>query len=518
MRAVSIVLFSAALVLAVARSGECADYYVATTGDDDAAGSSADPWRTIQHAAGAVGAGDTVIVMDGVYDEVVNVSSSGASAAAPIAFEAQNPHGAKCTGFAITGDFIAVAGFEIEADTTNYRGVVVSGSTGVSVRGCYVHDCPMGGITVTYGARECEVSGNVLEHNGNWGVEVVGSYALVAGNEILTTVQYHPKGVEPGSTGNDADGLRIFGDHHTVRDNFIHGIADPTDTEHNVDPHADCLQTWDESSSTGRPVMTDTVIERNRCRVEHPSGKGVIMEAIHGEPCHDIVIRNNVFEFRDIGVSASAGMFENIFIYNNVFKALLDDAVWGTSMHLDGVENHEVYNNVIADCHGEARKIEGGTGAVDYNLVWYSDGAAPAGTPGAQEHELWGVDPLFVSYDGGYGGDYHLQPTSPAIDVGLTLEEVTDDLDGIGRPQGEGYDLGAYEYHVGSDTDADSDADTDTDADSDADSDADAGLDADGGSGGGDGACGCAATGRRAPRADTLLSTLLALMGSRRGS
>ena len=518
MRTISTVLFVAALFLAFAKSADCADYYVSTGGSDGAAGTSAAPWQTIQHAASEVGAGDTVIVMDGEYDEVVDVSSSGSSAAAPIAFQAQNLHGAKCTGFEITGDFIVVDGFEIEADMTNYRGVVVNGSTGVSIRACFVHDCPMGGITVTYGAQECEVVDNILEHNGNWGVEVVGSYALVAGNEILTTVQYHPKGIEPGSTGNDADGLRIFGDHHTIRDNYIHDIADPTDTEHNIDPHADCLQTWDESSPTGRPVMTDTVIERNRCRVEHSSGKGVIMEAIHGEPCHDVVIRSNVFEFRDIGVSASEGMFENIFIYNNVFKALLDDPVWGTSMHLTDVDSYEVYNNIIVDCHGEARKIEGGTGAVDYNLVWYSSGAAPAGTPGEQEHELWGVDPLFVSYDGGFDGDYHLQATSPAIDVGLTLEDVVDDLDGISRPQGEGYDIGAYEYHVGSDTDTDGDTDTDTDADSDTDTDSDGDADsdadadtgaADGGSGGSDGSCGCTTPGAREPGFTTLLIALL---------
>ena len=42
--------------------------------------------------------------------------------------------------------------------------------------------------------------------------------------------------------------------------------------------------------------------------------------------------------------------------------------------------------------------------------------------------------------------DFHLQSASPAIDAGVTIAEVRSDHDGISRPQGKGYDLGAYEY------------------------------------------------------------------------
>jgi uncharacterized repeat protein (TIGR01451 family) len=42
-------------------------------------------------------------------------------------------------------------------------------------------------------------------------------------------------------------------------------------------------------------------------------------------------------------------------------------------------------------------------------------------------------------------GDYHLQPTSPAIDAGTTLASITNDFDGEGRPMGTAYDIGADE-------------------------------------------------------------------------
>ena len=42
-------------------------------------------------------------------------------------------------------------------------------------------------------------------------------------------------------------------------------------------------------------------------------------------------------------------------------------------------------------------------------------------------------------------GDFRLQAGSPAIDAGSTNPDVTDDYVGTSRPQGAGYDLGAYE-------------------------------------------------------------------------
>ena len=52
-----------------------------------------------------------------------------------------------------------------------------------------------------------------------------------------------------------------------------------------------------------------------------------------------------------------------------------------------------------------------------------------------------------ILLDPGFEGneDYHLLPSSPCIDAGVkTYIDV--DIDGNKRPQGSGYDIGAYEY------------------------------------------------------------------------
>jgi len=54
-------------------------------------------------------------------------------------------------------------------------------------------------------------------------------------------------------------------------------------------------------------------------------------------------------------------------------------------------------------------------------------------------------NPLFVMPAWGSNGDYHLKEGSPAIDSGTSNKAPSVDLDGEQRPQGKGFDIGAYE-------------------------------------------------------------------------
>jgi len=434
------------------------DFYVSIDGNDNNSGTKEFPWRTIQKGVDTISAGEILVVTAGDYDEKVTIKNSGTANDARLTLFSETSHTAKCRGFIVEGDYVTINGFDIEAGAVKGTGVFVNGADYVDILDNYVHECPSGGIDVSGTsidnlATYARVINNHLDHNGGWGVHVVGSYVLIENNEVERTVQHHPKHEYTGFNGEDADGFRIFGDHHTIRGNYLHdlgNIEDPgnhqglTDPNYPNDdyPHVDCIQTWDRAAYGGRPVMTDTLIERNHCRLTRASGKGIIVTAVDGTS-RNLIIRNNIFEYRDIGLSISGGTFDNISIYNNLFKANLDDNPWGAAVRLNGITNLQVVNNMMIDGHAEARKI-GGEGTIDYNLVWWSDGRNPTGTPSAQDHELWGEDPMFVSYNGEVGGDYHLLANSPAIGAGTMVDGLTEDFDG--NPRSQNVTIGPFDY------------------------------------------------------------------------
>ena len=78
-----------------------------------------------------------------------------------------------------------------------------------------------------------------------------------------------------------------------------------------------------------------------------------------------------------------------------------------------------------------------------YNLQSMSDGQAPGGSQAPHPHDLVGVDPQFVN---AAAKDFRPTATSPLVDGGVELKEVKTDIAGKPRPQGAGYDIGAYEY------------------------------------------------------------------------
>ena len=81
-------LLAAAVVSLVAAAAQAADYYVATNGSTNAAGTMAAPW-TFAKAVSSTGAGpgDTVFVRGGTYNGAVNFTRSG-SAGSWITFRA----------------------------------------------------------------------------------------------------------------------------------------------------------------------------------------------------------------------------------------------------------------------------------------------------------------------------------------------------------------------------------------------------------------------------------------------
>lgn len=417
------------------------NYYVnASTGSDANTGRSTTlPWKTIQKSANCLAPGDTCFVTPGSYPERINVSISGTQSA-PIVYKALGS-GAVTKGFTIIANYITVDGFEVtETSRTSWIdgvGFHIKGQY-VKVLNNYIHITYREGIRLGDDPSSSATSNCLLQNNkiirvGQSGILVCGVNNVVRGNEIAGVVQWavtNPQNL-------DAVGLRFFGTGHIICNNYIHDIL-LSDPENGNAPHVDAVQTWGPAT-----YMT---IENNTFSMGEPTlNKQITMVTEVTAPVSDLTYRNNVCynTLRGLNIygSYAAGTstpIKNIKIENNTFDGFLDNPV-----ELHDCPNAKVMNNIFnntVELYIDALTASGGL-QIGYNSYFHTDGTLPAGTH--YQGDIWGTDPKFVSPS---QRDYHLQAASGMIDKGTILSDVTADLSGTSRPQGTGYDMGAYEY------------------------------------------------------------------------
>ena len=110
--------------------------------------------------------------------------------------------------------------------------------------------------------------------------------------------------------------------------------------------------------------------------------------------------------------------------------------------------NTQVLNNTLLLSATYGSPIEyrftGSTGVVITNNLLDGTVLARDGATGTVSHDAAATASMFVNPS---AGDLHLKSTATsAIDMGVTVSNVTDDWDGNTRPAGAAYDLGADEY------------------------------------------------------------------------
>jgi hypothetical protein len=216
--------------------------------------------------------------------------------------------------------------------------------------------------------------------------------------------------------------MRFFGDNHVIRGNFMGG----TDFSEIGSAHVDCFQTFDNNGEYGHDIL----IEGNTCYNFH---QGFMGEASFHHDISHITFRNNVFA-HGLAWGLSVHDIHHITVENNTFY---DIQHHGAGFR-DSSHSNLVVNNIFMDTGTSYWAADGGSVSGDHNLIF---GSNEPGTPGP--HDLIGVDPSLADPE---GNDFHPLPGSPAIDAGQVRPDVTVDLEGVPRPQGAGFDIGAYEF------------------------------------------------------------------------
>jgi parallel beta-helix repeat protein len=126
---------------------------------------------------------------------------------------------------------------------------------------------------------------------------------------------------------------------------------------------------------------------------------------------------------------------------NKAYNNIVYGNYWGISVGSKGSGSQLLNNTVTQNDYGIDIYVANGA-QIKNNIVYGNPGVNIYGSGNSTTVSTNLVtDPRFVS-----ASDFHLQSSSPAIDTGLTISEITTDIDGAPRPQGSGYDIGAYEF------------------------------------------------------------------------
>jgi hypothetical protein len=124
---------------------------------------------------------------------------------------------------------------------------------------------------------------------------------------------------------------------------------------------------------------------------------------------------------------------------HTIYQCTFDDNTID-GLYVDG-GTVTVQNCIITNSGDDGLDRQGGTLNHSYNLVWNNTTNYEGTTAGTGEVS---ADPLYAG-----ASDWHVETGSPALDNGTDLSAFTTvDLDGIERPSGVDWDMGAYEFYV----------------------------------------------------------------------
>jgi len=432
--------------------------FVAKTGNDANSGTEASPWLTMQKAADVAVAGDTVCVKAGTYNESVIPKNSG-NAGNWITFMAYPGTQPIVDGTGIGRgindglvhilhkSYIKFSGFKVQNSTGG--GITVSGRgsavpwSNVTIENNHTYNTEGGGI-IGYGPgsnfimnkndieRACSSPGT------RWMSEQVSLQGKINGfvfsnNEVHHNGQNYTDNWRGGEGPTFKEGVsngKVFGNHihHMKRTADINGKATGQTTG-----------IYSDGFTLG---VTNIDIYNNR--VHDITGFGIVVNSEEQGTNESTTVRNNlVYNNSRWGIflahggdDVSTGYVKNTKIINNTIYNNGERGIM-VSRNIPLATGIIIRNNISANNGQSQLDIRNSDAVIDYNLTY-----GPGSTIGANPII---ADPQFVNPA---AFDFHLQPTSPAINAGSPTGAPAFDFANGPRPwpAGGAFDIGAYEY------------------------------------------------------------------------
>ncbi|MCD6365038.1 MAG: right-handed parallel beta-helix repeat-containing protein [Planctomycetes bacterium] len=460
-------LLAAVFVCLCAGVAHATDYYVSPTGDNGASGGPGDPFQTITHALGEVAPGDTVVVKDGTYNEWVYTQVAGTETDR-ITLRAENPGAA--TVLNITSQ--SWAPFIIGHPNYTVEGLIMDGNWGGKLVRVFGPGKEVPELGMTFpGGDNLIFRDNIVRNTTDNGVDLGTPQNVLIDNCHIYNCLKGSKTSRGDAHGIATGGVKNFtirntevnyvsGDALQTQDGFWENVIVEGCTFWNgplpaptggfsagVNPGENAIDTKEDSSSRATMIVRDSTFYGWRGIIDNASALNL------KERCEVLVenctLCDNEIALRVRGRSSDGGA--HVTVRNSVFY----ENDWPIRYE-DDVQQFEVHNNTFDE----------GEWPVDGQSSWEAESLFRS--PGYDPLESPFLNNLFIFTDSvlppecsdpsnmfvgpedfvnAAAHDYHLLAGSAAVDAGadLTAEGVLFDFDGVPRPQGDGYDVGAYE-------------------------------------------------------------------------
>lgn len=384
-------------------------------------------YATIQAAANAAAAGDTVRVSAGTYNEQPTLSTSGNSGAW---INYVGSAGAICRGFTVSGSYNRIIGFEIAHVDNSFSGAVVLSGTqsNVEILNNYIHNTRGAGSgegAAILGATSSYITirGNTLYYLG-----FVSGYWT---NSNQTGVNSYPVTshhwlIEYNIIQRSGDFIIAYGTNMVVRNNWLWDFANSYwPGSYGDTMHADIFQPGSDGVQVG---TRHQIYERNFCGDDvEASSHGCLFQDSNDYGDTNLMVRGNVFyNFGSGGLGAVR--VDKVPAYNNTFYSMNNvTGGGGAAMFIaygTGGSLNDMFSSTIIDgCNG-ANAIEvvaPSTCTTERNL---------GHTAGSHSSFVSTADPQFVS-PANPTRNFHLQAASPAVAFGTNVVRITS-ADGSG--------------------------------------------------------------------------------------
>jgi len=361
-------------------------------------------YKTINEASIIAVAGDTILVMPGVYNEMIALKNNGNSIN-HLVLKSQSDTLAIIDGTGITMDewgnglinmtalsYIDIIGFKVINSTAN--GIYADSSNHIRVSRCKTYNTQSSGIGIWFSSHVMVDSNEVVLACNDGAQECIS----VAGCDTFEICYNHVHNGGPGTNGGEGIDSK-HGQYGWVHNNHVHDLL-------RLGIYVDA---WNVH-------MHHVWVYNNN--VHNCTNWGIALANEDGGLLSDVFVYNNIsYKNEMIGIGAEGNTWgtagkthqlRNIHIYNNTCYG--NGSSWGAGVHVNGNNCDSIFvrNNILASNNYAQLVIENAPTnlIMENNLIYGTNSNGNTG-----ENQING-NPLFVDAK---NYDFNIQKESPAI-------------------------------------------------------------------------------------------------------